>query len=326
MADQIENIEKLLYDHYYRDDQTPDNLVSSYWRESFKKMNVQEKQGRADSFKGYNFGDMQCSSWQAIVLRWITIASYLIKLNNRMAIIKMMRIAMPLAKRMGFPFTYDCFRQVCTFVMLSKDVSREKQFNVIIIGDGYGFLASLIKEVFPNARVHLIDLGKTLIFQCHYCHKAHPGKNHYLINNDGSGSMRNFEADFTYCPAENLHKLDSVTFDWAVNIVSMQEMNNATIQNYFDFLRKHITEDHFFYCCNREEKIMPGGEVSHFMSYPWHDQDRHLIDEICPWQKHIITSHRTENGPTLFNRRIPFINYFDGNIRHRLSVLQRIKK
>lgn len=126
MVSQIESIEKTLYDRYYCDDQTPEELVSSYWRESFKMMNVQESQGRVGSFQGYNFGDMQCGTLRAMVLRWITIGSYLFKLNNRVEIIRMMRVAMPLAKRMGFPFTYDCFRQVCTLVLLSKGVLREK--------------------------------------------------------------------------------------------------------------------------------------------------------------------------------------------------------
>ena len=71
---------------------------------------------------------------------------------------------------------------------------------------------------------------------------------------------------------------------------------------------------------------MPGGEVSRFISYPWHDQDRHLVDEDCPWQKHIFSFHRTTNGPKLFHWRIPLINYFDGIVKHRLSVLQIKKK
>ena len=183
-------------------------------------------------------------------------------------------------------------------------------------------MASLIKEVHPHAKIYLVDLGKTLLFQCHYCFKAHPKSNHHLVTRD-SGAIDGFlETDFVYCPAEHLSRLDPVMFNWAININSMQEMNTETVQNYFKFLRMHMAKDHLFYCCNREEKIMPEGEISRFLSYPWHKDDLHLVDEACPWQKCILSRRSLEKGPKIFNRRVPFINYFDGDIRHRLSVFQ----
>ncbi len=94
------------------------------------------------------------------------------------------------------------------------------------------------------------------------------------------------------------------------------------MQGYFDFLRAHLVKDNLFYCCNREEKIMPGGEVSKILDYPWNMQDRHLVDEPCPWVKFYVSWHTTKNGLKVFNKRVPLVNYFDGAVRHRLSVLK----
>ena len=108
----------------------------------------------------------------------------------------------------------------------------------------------------------------------------------------------------------------------AVNIASMQEMNQAAIDKCFRFLRHNLTTDHLFYCCNRQEKKMPGGEISRFDAYPWKRNDRHLVDELCPWHLYYLSVGREKNGPAAFNKRTPLINYFEGPHRHRLTVLE----
>lgn len=181
-------------------------------------------------------------------------------------------------------------------------------------------MSALIKELFPNSLICLVDLGKILLFQAHYCEKAHPECLHRLVL-DSSDTINQSDLDFLYCPAEYLEKLDELSFDIAINIASMQEMNQTSINTYFDFLRHHMSSNNLFYCCNREEKEMPGGEISKFLSYPWRKEDFHLVDEYCPWHLYVFSFGRAKNGPQLFKIRIPFINYFDGPIMHRLTVL-----
>ena len=194
---------------------------------------------------------------------------------------------------------------------------------MIIIGDGYGFLSALIKEIFPNSLICLVDLGKILLFQAYYCEKAYPHSLHRLVS-ESSGTISQPDLGFLYCPAEFLEKLDKYSFDVAINIASMQEMNQSSINTYFDFLRRYMPPDNLFYCCNRKEKEMPGGEISKFFSYPWCNEDIHLVDEFCPWHNYFLSFSRAKNGPELFKIRIPFINYFDGPHMHRLTVLQTI--
>ncbi len=170
----------------------------------------------------------------------------------------------------------------------------------------------------PESRICLVDLGKTLLFQAFYCQTAHPHRSHGLMENGSVPS--DTRLDFLYCPAEHLEKLNGFSFDAAINIASMQEMNQLAIQEYFSFLRSHMPAKNLFYCCNREEKKMPGDEVSRFSSYPWHEKDIHLLDGNCPWHEYFLSFRPTASGARFLNFRIPLINYFDGPHRHRLSV------
>ena len=86
-----------------------------------------------------------------------------------------------------------------------------------------------------------------------------------------------------------------------------------------------MKKENIFYCCNRDEKIMPGGEVSRILDYPWSRDDEIFIDEICPFTRFVFSSGRAKRGAKIFGIRFPFLNYFDGNIRHRLVALNTNK-
>jgi len=318
------NILETLYKDYYQTDRTPQELVSSHWRQMHKQTSVSVV-NNALSLKGFGFGDLQQASLPHLILAWVTIAAYLCRLNNRAAIIRLLPKAIALSRRMELPFTYDSFRQVCSLAMIMSFKSYGQGFplRVVIIGDGYGFLSALIKKELPKARIFLIDLGKTLLFQAHYCSLAYPQGGHFLVTDQGPMDGGQAEdADFIYCPAEHLSKLDGFRFDLAINIASMQEMNQATVSGYFDFLRGHMERGSLFYCCNREEKIMPDSEISRIMDYPWDEGDTFLVDEICPWSKFYFSRHAARRGVKVLNVRVPFVNLFDGPVRHRLCVLK----
>ena len=99
----------------------------------------------------------------------------------------------------------------------------------------------------------------------------------------------------------------------------MQEMNDATISRYFQFLRTTLKSDNLFYCCNREYTRMVHGEVSEFFLYPWVHKDKHLIDSKCPWMHYVFLPGKGRKGP------FPYINYSDGSFRHRLTILSTNK-
>lgn len=313
-----------LYEKYYVLEETPADLVSSHWRHFHEKAHVEFRDDGITMISGVGFGSVAYKSFINRIFDSLTIASYLCFLKERRDILRLMRIGRLLAKKMGISFTYDCFRQICSLNLITKRLKRHPagRLCVICIGDGYGFLSGLLKESFPNSVICLVDLGKTLLFQFYYLGRAFPDCKHEVIldaNQEVRVAFSN--ADFIYCPAEYLEQLSGFSFDLAINIASMQEMNPDSINRYFQFLRSHIRQENLFYCCNRVSKIMPAGERSDFFNYPWIKDDAHLIDEPCPWVKYFFSFYKAQKGPSLFNLRIPFVNYFDGSHHHRLTIL-----
>ncbi len=314
-----------LYELYYVRGDSAESNLSSHWRQYSQKLTFRlDGAGIPTEVSGYGFGDLERRTIPFRVFSSLAILSYLVKLPERSQLIGIMKIAWPLCRQMGLTFTQDAFRQVCSLALIDRHLSsvqREKQLRVIMIGDGYGLLASLVKERFPNSTIILVDVGKVLLFQAFYCQKAHPDKVHESVLNERRIDPN--QCDFVYCPAEFLDRVSQVTYDLSVNIASMQEMTADSVTDYFHFLRQHKEVGGLFYCCNRERKVLVGGEVQEFARYPWHADDVHLVDERCPWHQHYFSFSTYSNGPRLLGIRIPFVNYFDGPIRHRLTQLSR---
>lgn len=68
-------------------------------------------------------------------------------------------------------------------------------------------------------------------------------------------------------------------------------------------------------------KIMPGGEVATFAQYPWQTDDEVFMDGPCPYYSHFFSRYTFANGPAYWGARVPFINYFEGILMHRLVRL-----
>ena len=186
---------------------------------------------------------------------------------------------------------------------------------VMVIGDGYGLLSGLIHQIYPNVPVVTVDLGPTLCFQVSGLQRAFPDARHALVNHEDD----TFDWDFLYVPAERINEIPDRPVSLSVNVASMQEMNANTVAAYFSFMRNRGVEH--FYCCNREKKVLVGGEVSIFEAYPWSRDDVHVVDEVCPWHRYFLDHHTLSNGPRVLGFRVPFVNYFDGLHRHRLTRL-----
>jgi hypothetical protein len=185
-----------------------------------------------------------------------------------------------------------------------------------LIGDGPGFLGALIRRYRPDAVLFHIDFPKMLIFQANTYAQAHPQASTRVLR----PGKEHEQAEITFVAPDHID-LISGSIDCGINIASMQEMTAFSVQTYFKFLRQRSTPHSRFYCLNRERKQLPGGEVSDFLQYPWHANDRLFIDETCPFYRYFLASARTAQGPRVGGLRIPFINYFDGDHRHRLVHL-----
>lgn len=294
-----------LLERYYQDD-TPEAGASSHWQHYARKFAVASEGGRVVSLKGAGFGNAHWRGWLHRAADTATIAAHIAQLPRKRELLAGYGRLRRVACAMGAAPTFDAFRQLCTLDLLEQ---RAAAFGtaprIAIIGDGHGILSALVKDRWPSASITLIDLGRTLLFQAVNLQRAHSGAAHVLA---GEGPLPD-RADFTYCPADRLGALDGRRFDVAINIASMQEMTPATVTTYFAFLRRALEPRNLFYCCNRERKVLPGGEVSSFLDYPWSPSDRILIDEPCPWHQYYLAP-----SPTLFHR-------YDGVHRHRLTTL-----
>lgn len=241
-------------------------------------------------------------------------------ITHKRRVFGLSRRAAQLCKRMGLHPTYNVFRQVCTVELLERHVDRctpDDRLRILVIGDGAGVLAALLKDIRPDSSITLVDIGKALLFQAYHCQKAYPDKLHDLVGVD-SGLT---QADFLYCPTESLGALETHTFDIAINVASMQEMNATTVSRYFDFMRRRLRSNNLFYCCNRESKTLVGGELSEFYSYPWHPGDKVLVEGECPWHRFIVGRSTSVLGLKIFGLPIPFLRYYEGTMLHRLAVL-----
>lgn len=323
-ADASNRLTRTLYERYYLGAETADQaaLTSSHWAR-FTRETIMEvdEDGGIRKMRGAGFGKLDAVSgpfkgW----LGRLTIASYLLILPDRSRRLRMIRTGRRVLRQAGLTFNIEAFRQLASLDLVLDSANREgiSDDRVLIIGDGYGLCAAVWKTLRPHSRIALVDLGRTLLFQVVTASRVHPSARHVLVSDSQTADAA---ADFIYCPAEHLDALNRFTFDIAINMMSMQEMNEATIGRYFTFLRARLRPDrHLFYCCNRELKVLEGGERAEFQAYPWRAADRHLVDEPCPWWQHRFSMSTSPRGPRLLGFRIPFINYFKP-VRHRLTVL-----
>lgn len=198
--------------------------------------------------------------------------------------------AFPLARRvsrqMELAFTQDSVRQLCTLSLLQSHLPAATR--ILLIGDGYGLLAGLLRATRPASDLALVDLSFALAEQQMRLTRAFG------------------PAGFTFVHAAQLETLADRRFDLAINVASMQEMDPPEVARYFAFLRGRAA---WFYCCNRERKVLPDGTVSAFADYPWDARDRIVLDELCPWHQSFLSL------------RPPIVRRYDGVHRHRLAQL-----
>jgi SAM-dependent methyltransferase len=292
----------------YFDDTSAEQGASSHWRLYASRFSIERAaDGTLVAAEGAGFGSASWTNWRHRIADQLTIAAHLARLPGRISLWRRYRRLVVVAQRMGQSATFDAFRQACTLELLDRHAATRTGAGprVLVIGDGHGILSALLKDRWPDARLTLVDLGRTLLFQTLNCQRAYPALEHGIAI---AGSPLP-QVDFLYCPADQLAALESATFDVAINVASMQEMTAATVAQYFAFLRRRMTNDNLFYCCNRESKTLPGGEVSAFSAYPWSIGDQVLLDELCPWHQYYLALH-----PRMLRR-------YDGPHRHRLARL-----
>jgi hypothetical protein len=224
-------------------------------------------------------------------------------------------------RKMNKAYSIDALRQTLTLAFLSTKIPSvfKKNSTFCIIGDGFGNLTSLLYKMRSNHNRNIINvnLTKTLLVDLLSIKKLLNKKdfqnNVVLINENSTDNeineyISNNINQIFLIEAKNCSFLKYFDFDLILNIASMQEMNNEDIQKYFDII--HDQKQLYFYCCNREEKILPDGTITRINNYPWNTStDKIIINELCPWHQ------------SWYSFRPPYYRNYDGSVIHQLRLM-----
>jgi len=296
-----------LIEHFDQDDAS----MSSLWREQASQFNFDGK--KFEGLTGFGNHEEPVRGIRRIA------HSILLKRYSRLGrrysrFEEIDRHARNVAGRQNRLYNLDILRQSLSLSFLCKFAGKQLDDNtgtIVIIGDGFGTLASLVLSIFPKAKVVIINLTKVLLVDVVYLQKALPS---VMIaaagNKEGvEASLRDSQINVLALRSDDSDLLRHLPISLATNMVSMQEMDPPVIAKYFDSLRSSAGATPVFYCCNREKKTLTDGTIVRFDEYPWQNGDEILVDELCPWNQDFYTL------------RPPFYHPYDGPIRHRLANL-----
>ncbi len=295
----------------------PQEHTSPYWRAEGENLTIR-REGEEISFRGFGIDASLRPgiAWKAF--HALERASYRRTTARLRSYNKTWAALRKLAREMSLPISYDIWKTAAITAVLADhwENRRLSPRTFVIIGDGCGILGALVRRIRPGARLFCIDLPKALVFQSSLHSRADTTARLSRV----SGPERS-AAEVTFVLPQEMESIPDA-IDCAINIASMQEMNASSIRSYFHFLRKRSGPDSHFYCVNRKEKELPGGEVARMEDYPWDPGDKIFLDGPCPYYTHTLSRCMRPAGPRLLGIRIPFISAFDGPMLHRLAHLE----
>lgn len=292
-----------------------DPASSSHWNHYHSEFSSQGQGSRLDGLRG--FGSLTERSAVRRAAHRVMLAPYWRFIPDRQDFDVNLRLLREIARRQNRAVDLDMYRQALTFTHIAHRLpaSRESDSFWAVIGDGFGVLTALILSRYPNSRVALFNLDRTLLVDLVFLRhvlgeefdrtvslvRSSSELQTALSNsNDRMPRLLAFRA-------QDQHFLGDLPVDVVTNVVSMQEMRSSDINGYFAQMRRVASQRQVhFYCCNREEKELPDGSVIRFTDYPWSADDEVLTDEACPWHQNY------------YSFRPPFYRRYDGPHRHRL--------
>lgn len=291
-----------------------DNSASSHWRYYHQFLELNEK---LEIKKTLGFGEGYKSN-----LRIANFAHYIMQYPYRKLFSgnpyfkKLSKISLINTKSIGIRFSLDVLRQVMTISYLMEKGLIQPTRVAIVIGDGFSSLTSLLITAGICKKVIMVNLTKTLFVDVSSAltlpEFSDPSSIVLVQNQDGMNeAIDNDSVKIVALEAQNFNLLQYTGSNLAFNIASMQEMDLVHIRGYFEQLRILAKKnDFYFYCCNRENKILPDQSKISFFDYPWSEGDYHYFDELCPWHLYYYSAFP------------PTYKMYDGPLRHRFSKLR----
>ncbi len=294
-----------LYKRHYKQDSPSLSVTSSHWKIGGEK-NLSLVNGFPNILGMGGFGDViQASVFQSfknLPIRTLIKKSEITYVKDK----TILRIAKNVCKKSNFIFRNDALKGCLVIQDILKqlpELKNAKDKTICIIGDGYGLLGNFLKSLNPNLQIIFVNLGKQLIFDLATTIKTSPKAQIKLVSNVDSCKNAK-ENDFLFLEAENYQLIENLEIDLFINVVSFQEMNLEVIKNYFKHMRNSKASKKYFYCLNRDSKMLPDGQIIRFDEYPW-ENSVIMKDEIPKWCQNY------------FINRPPFVIDYDGLHRSR---------
>ena len=133
-------------------------------------------------------------------------------------------------------------RQVIALAFLEQQIKVSQLTEpIVIIGDGFGLMASLILSHFSHskAKVVLINLTPNLLVDAVFIKKTFPNVNIALAKSEVefSEALDSNDIRTVLIQADNAKLISHGKIGLVINIASMQEMNPSIIEEYFNFMR-----------------------------------------------------------------------------------------
>jgi hypothetical protein len=132
----------------------------------------------------------------------------------------------------------------------------DKKLTLLEIGGGYGRLAEFLPLITGSDFFYInIDAAPVSLMYCHeYLRARFPDKTTRMFRPDASME----DCDFLLVPSWHADALPKTAFDLALNIESMQEMNQGLVDYYISFLDERATDDSLIYFVNSREWLFKG--------------------------------------------------------------------
>jgi hypothetical protein len=272
---------------------------SSFWRDEQDVFKFDEK-----SFSGV--GPLGTFSTSSGVIP--AVAHFVLQLPYRLNGLRfkyfssICRAARVIARKQSRQFDLDLLRHVLTLAFLRRHLgTRISQGPICIIGDGYANMASVILATMPESKVIVVNLNTTLLVDLICLRTAFPETDYVLVRTESElDEALASDIRIIAIGANEASILRGKRLALSINIESMMEMDAPVIEDYFNIIRSAPGEYATFYCCNQESKRYSADGTSNFYEYPWRDDDRILVDEICTW-----TKIRYGNTVPFYSRRKP---------------------
>jgi len=296
-----------LRDRFYGLDAVSTRVTSSHWEKFGRSQKAEFIDDSCLSIQGLGFGDYENSKnlrfRDHIKSIFTTVAS---KLTIYVLPKRFRRIVKNLAEGTDRVVNQDFIRLAKSAESIVQHIETNKSKRALIIGDGWGTLGCILKELRPELQIIQVNLGRSLLFDLAFSSKALNNCEHRLIY---SFSEILFQ-DFVYMPAEEI-SLENANIDLFIAIESFQEMDIEIVNEYFKLIRGQEVIS-YLYSANRLSKTLPDGSVIRKKDYGWSFQDK-VIFERTPWWLNWG-----------IRRRPPFLFRMDGIIEETLVQISNI--